>query len=144
MNGINKINYTNCNCCNNQNNINPADVANFFTAEYYKNTSNYGWNTVQKMFKHDCYVVLQDKHIGNEYDLLNIFSKDFIKRANYDDLHVKWITLPNNTVLINVFGKIQFISFSDNSSPAMQFAELFILTITDTNCINCTHHFFDV
>ena len=139
MNEICKINYNTYSV-----NYNPADVTNAFINEYYKNSSNKGWNSIQNLFCTTCTTVLQNKHVGNEYDLLYIFLNSQIKRSNYDDLNIKWFSLPNNTIFVTVFGKMQFVSFKDELSPILHFVESFILNVGIHNNIYCTYHILDL
>lgn len=125
--------------------VDPATIATSFLTEYYKNTSLIGWNHVNHLFDHKCIVMLQDKHVGNEHDLLNILSSNYIKRADYSNLRMKWIILSNTTLLLNVFGNLQFIHFNDNMNSMMIFSESFVLTLNPCNgTALCTHHLFDV
>jgi hypothetical protein len=165
MNGILRFNtngcFANCqNCPNcgcsstnqmqiinqaqNQSGPDPATVSNAFITEYYKNISFIGWNSVQHIFDHKCIVMLQDRNIGNEYDLLNMLSSTHIKRANYDNLRPKWLVINNNSILISVFGSMQFVLFNDNVSNVFPFSESFVLTLNTNNTVCCTHHILDL
>lgn len=133
--------------CNQNQVIDPAAVANAFLTEYYKNTSLIGWNFVQNMFDHNCVVMLQDTKIGNEYDLLSTLSSMYIKRANYEELRPKWSVINNNSLLINIFGKLQLVSFNGNTSNSVPFSESFVLslsTVNNNNIVSCTHHMLDL
>lgn len=142
------INCTNCaNCGNNscQNNqlyTNLEFIANSFIIEYYKNVSNTGWNAVMYLFDHQCTVMFRDKYIGNSYDLLNALSIEYIKRANYDILRTKWLLINQDTMLLQIFGNIQFVQFNGNSFCTVPFTETFVLKNDKTN-IKCTHHIID-
>lgn len=153
-------NYSNCNNHKNNNlfqNVfthqtqiqiaDPATISNSFLTEYYKHTSLIGWNFVQNLFDHKCVVMLQDKNLGNEYDLLNFLSSNYIKSANYDNLRPKWVVINNTTLLVSVFGNIQFVSFNGDISNVIPFSESFVLTLSSNNNHNtvcCTHHILDL
>ena len=94
------------------------------------------------MFDKNCVVMFKDKNVGNSYDFLNVLSTESIKRANYNSIRSKWMTLTNNSVLINVFGNIQYVEFSGNMSTIITFTETFVLTGNNGN-ITCTHHMLD-
>lgn len=119
----------------------PVNIVNTFMTEYYGNVSNIGWNAVQHLFDHNCTVFTRDKIVGNETDLLNTLSYDFIKRAEYFDIRHKWIIL-NNSILITVFGSIQFVYFSEIYSMVFPFSETFLLNMVN-GTIKCTHHVFE-
>lgn len=123
---------------------NPSIVANDFIKEYYKNTSIYGWNNVQHIFDHNCVVILGNQNIGNEHDLLNTLSYNYVKRANYDNLQLNWSVISPNIMLINVFGNLQFISFNDCVCDYMKFSESFILVLTSNNTVSCSHHILNL
>jgi hypothetical protein len=151
MSGIHRIVHcnghgTSCQTCGHVNPINPtiepATLADHFLREYYHGTSNSGWNAVQHLFDHDCVVMVKDKNVGNAHDLLNSFSSEYIKRANYDNLRTKWIVLSNDTLMINVFGHIQLVGFHGHVSYPMVFSETFIVQVSGNNA-KCTHHTID-
>jgi hypothetical protein len=130
-------------CCANQpiqNNV--SAIVNHFLIEYYRNTSNIGWNAAMYLFDKNCVVMFKDKNVGNSYDFLNVLSTESIKRANYNSIRSKWMTLSNNSVLINVFGNIQYVEFSGNMSTIIPFTETFVLTGNNGN-FTCTHHMLD-
>lgn len=132
-----------CACQNNQNpNIDPSLVVDHFLVEYYRNTSNIGWNATMYLFDQHCTVMCKDKNVGNAYDFLNVLSTEYVKRANYESLRSKWIRLSNNIVLINVFGLIQFVGFNGNMTNILPFTETFVLTANNGN-VTCTHHLMD-
>jgi hypothetical protein len=125
-------------------NLNAATVADKFITEYYQNVSNGGWNSCLYLFDNSCVVICKEKIIGNAIDMLSAFSSEYVKKANYDKLHIKWVIINNTTLLINVFGYIQFVSFNNICSIGMQFTETFVLTINpNNNVIKCTCHLFD-
>ena len=139
-------NNHNCNGLNTNpgTNVDPGNAVLQFLNEYYKNTTLTGWNASLYLFDHNCMVVCKDKHIGNAHDMLNAFSSEYVKKANYDHVRCKWFVLNNTTLLINVFGQIQFVGFSGNVSSIVTFSETFILSLNTSNgVIKCTHHLFD-
>lgn len=147
MNGIQSTVHKGCNNChayqNNQNpGLDPSLIVNHFLIEYYRNASNIGWNATMYLFDQSCAVMCKDKHVGNAYDFLNLLSTEYVKRANYDSLRSKWIGLNNNSVLINVFGNIQFVGFSGSVTNIIPFTESFVLTANNNN-VTCTHHMID-
>lgn len=125
-----------------QTSMDPGSVANQFFNEYYRNVSYCGWNAVTHLFDVNNIVICKDKILGNSYIMLDIFSKMHIKRANYDNLNMKWIVLDNNTMVLNIFGQIQFVLFNEHYNDIIPFTESFILKIIDNN-IKCSHHIFD-
>lgn len=124
------------------NQIDPETAVSHFSNEYYLGVSSSGWNTVQHLFDHSCSVIFRDKVIGNEHNLLNLLSSDFIRGAKYPVIRSKWIVLDSNRILLNVFGTMQFINSYGFSLPTMPFTESFILVLNN-NRISCTHHIFD-
>lgn len=152
MNGmISYGNYThNCHmhhiCTQNMNTqIDSIAVTKYFITEYYRNVSNFGWNSIQNLFDSKCIVMLKDKNVGNEYELLNLLSLESVKRANYGNLRIKCTIINSTNLLINAFGQIQFVSFSGQISNMIPFTETFVLTLIDTtnNTVSCTRHIFD-
>lgn len=133
-----------CNCKNTNPTLDPLVVINQFLTEYYKNTSCSGWNTCQYLFDQNCAVLCKSRIVGNAHDLLAIFSSEYVKRANYDQLRTKWVLINQTTLLINVFGKIQFVGFTESVSSVVPFSESFILSLNQSNgIIKCTHHLID-
>lgn len=131
------------NCQLNRSYIDPEIIATNFLMEYYRNVSNSGWNTVMYLFDPNSSIICRKRNIGTAYDMLNVFSAESIKRANYDSLRPKWLIVDNNTMMINVFGLIQFVTFSDQISAIIPFTETFILKGDQNNNVKCTHHIFD-
>ena len=146
MNGIQQIikenGYNKCNCPNSSHVPDPMSIINNFIIEYYRNVSNVGWNSIMYLFDPNCTVICKDKKLGNAYDMLNAFSTEYIKRANYDSLRIKSVIIDNNNVLVNVFGNIQFVSFNGNKSKVFTFSESFILSSIN-GYVKCTQHIFD-
>ncbi len=127
-----------------QNQIDPGTVANHFIIEYYRNVSNIGWNACVYLFDANCVVTCKDKNLGNAHGFLNFLSSESIKRANFDKMKTGWLLLTADTMMIHVFGHIQFVSFDTRfkTSLWLPFIEIFILKICDNN-IRCTHHIFN-
>lgn len=128
--------------------IDPAATANQFFFEYYRTVSNVGWNSVMHLFDQNCIVIVKNKQIGNSYKMLNFFSTEYIKRANYDNIRFKWVILSKDKLLINVFGQIQFVTFNGAVSRIMPFTETFVLTSQGNRTngardIKCTHQIID-
>ncbi len=137
------ITIQNCKCLANQNrSLDPSLVSNHFIIEYYKNTSNFGWNNTMHLFDTNCSVVCKNKHIGNEYDLLYLLLSENIKRAGYDKIKTGWMITGSDTIMVHVFGNIQFVSFNERDVRTMPFMELFVLKIVGNN-IKCVHHVFN-
>lgn len=155
MNGIQQIvhpggnnnhafNGQGCQHCNHHaRQIDPSVVADQFLSEYYRSVSNNGWNASTYLFDHDCTVICRDKHVGNAHDLINYLSTEYIKRANYADLRSKWVVTSNDTMVINVFGHIQLVTFSGYNHCTSAFTETFILKGDQNGTIKCTHHMID-
>lgn len=126
--GFNNTNALHCQNCGSQpHNIEPSTVASRFLSEYYQNVSHTGWNAVTYLFDSNCTVLCKDKHIGNYYDLLNGLSSEYAKRANYANLRSKWVVTSNDTIVVNVFGTIQFVTFSEHVHTPVTFTETFVL-----------------
>lgn len=143
-------NQHSCHMCNTNtgrlnSTIDAVSVTKYFITEYYRNVSNMGWNTIQHLFAGNCNVMLKDRTIGNEYDLLNLLTTEFIKKANYGNIRIKCAIIDGTNLLINTFGQIQFVSLSGQLSNSIAFTETFVLTLVDNanNTISCTHHIFD-
>lgn len=120
----------------------PATIVNQFLTEYYKFTTYTGWNAAMHLFDKQCMVIYKDKNVGNSHDLLNTLTVEYIKKANYDTIRSKWMLLNANNIIVNIFGRIQFVSFSGNLSNVHTFTEVFVLTVNN-GIIICTHHMFD-
>lgn len=123
--------------------LDPNTVVNHFLIEYYRSTSNIGWNAAMYLFDPNCSVICRDKHVGNAHNFLNTLSTEYIKRANYNSLRSKWMKLNNNSILINVFGHIQFVGFNGHVTGSAPFTETFVLTTTNIGNVSCTHHMID-
>jgi hypothetical protein len=133
----------NCQCYANQNrSLDPGLVSNYFITEYYKNTSNHGWNNTMYLFDTNCSVICKNKHLGNEYDLLHMLLTENIKKASYDKVRSGWAITGSDSMTIHVFGNIQFTTFNDRNTKTLPFMELFVLKIIGSN-IKCVHHVFN-
>ena len=115
---------------------------NKFLIEYYGIISIIGWNGAMYLFDKQCVVIYKDKNVGNSYNFLNILSSEYIKRANYNSLKFKWVSINSNISLINVFGYIQFVGYSGYQTNIVPFTESFVMSAINGNII-CTHHMFD-
>jgi hypothetical protein len=148
-NSFNSYKFNNDNINNNitpsTNNISyhiskPDKVADNFIYEYYKKVSDKGWNVITHMFVHNCKVICRNKIIGNEHDLINTMSVENVKKARYSELNYNWIVLSKNKLMINVFGKFQFILYTGISGVPVVFSETFILKHAENNNIMCYYH----
>jgi hypothetical protein len=119
-------------------------IAKEFISEYYKNVSKNGWNVIGYLFNSKCTTYFRENHIGNHHNLLACLSEEYIKRANYNIVSSKWKVISNDTILINIFGKIQFVSFIGIHGIPFTFSDTFILKIDDPKSISCHTHFFDI
>jgi hypothetical protein len=117
-------------------------IFNNFMIEYYRNVSAIGWNVVTYLFDPACIILYRDKNIGNVFGLLNALSVDNVKRANYSNIRSKWIIPDINTMVINVFGFIQLISFNNEYGQYVPFTDTFIIK-NDQNGTRCTHYILD-
>jgi hypothetical protein len=120
----------------------PQLIATNFLKEYYRNVSNEGWNASTYLFDPKCTVICKNKNVGTEHDLLIAFSKEYVKRANFAKLNSKWIVIDIHTMVLNVFGYIQFVSFTGHYSSCMPFSETFVIKRHQSNTV-CTHHMID-
>ena len=105
-----------------------------------------GWINTMRLFDKSCKVFFRDRYLGNSYDLLTYLTGEYIKRAYYDSLRPKWICINENTILINVFGRIQFIMYSGFGTQIMYFNETFVLSgsmIDGKPSLSCTCHIID-
>jgi len=144
MNGIRPNYQCNCTTLNQSSTLDPGNVADRFVAEYYRNVTNNGWNSCLYLFDHNCVVLCKSKNVGTAYDMLDIFSSEYIKKASYDQLRTKWVVINSTTLLINVFGRIQFVGSFGNVSSITSFTETFVLNLNQSNgVIKCTHHLMD-
>lgn len=138
-----------CNKCDNKQfncvkkDINADLVANQFLFEYYRKVSNVGWNSVMYLFDQNCNVIVKNKKVGNAHQMLNYFSTEYIKGANYDKLKANWIVLSREKLLINVFGQFQLVAFNGQISKIVPFTETFVLTIQQDVNIKCTDHILE-
>ena len=136
--------HLHCENCMNRNNTADCDtIVQHFLSEYYRGTSNIGWNSVIYLFSTNCNVVLKNKTIGNAHNLLNHFSTEYIKRANYGNLSSKWVLASSDTLVVNVFGTFQFVSFMGVVSNVMSFSETFVLKVNAQKNITCNSHMID-
>ncbi len=124
--------------------IEPETITNHFVSEYYRGVSNIGWNHVLYLFDQKCSVLFKDKIVGNSHDLLNYLSSEYVKRANYGELRPKWIVIAPDTLVINVFGLIQLVSFAEYCGYAFPFTETFVLKIDNKDNIKCVQHILDM
>lgn len=126
--------------------IDPNAVASYFLNEYYKHTMTTGWFQTMRLFDKNCKVIFRDRYLGNSYDLLAYLTSEYVKKAYYDSLKTKWVTINENTLLINVFGRIQFITYSGLGTQIMYFNETFILSgsmVDGKPLLSCTCHIID-
>jgi hypothetical protein len=137
----NQVNQTNQTSQTNQKQL-AETLTNNFLGDYYSNISYNGWNSVGYLFDHSCGTIIKDKPIGNYHNLLEILSANYIKKANYANLSIKW-SLQTDCIIINVFGIIQFVSFMNVNSNISSFSETFIIKQFPDNKFRCTAHMFD-
>ena len=123
--------------------VNPEKIVDNFIYEYYKKVSESGWNTTTHLFSHNCEVLYKNKIIGNEHDLVNILSTELIKKAIYSELNINWIVLSDDILMINIFGRLQFISYINEYGYPFVFTETFILKHAENNNIMCYYHIFN-
>jgi hypothetical protein len=144
MNPINSLlnngNYQNCSIVQ-QNN---ADLLiRNFLSEYYTAVNLSGWNMCTRLFDPTSKSMVQNQHVGNIYGLLDTFSVNFIKRANYGYLNHKWLQANNDTAMINVFGVMQFVTFNGIVSNTVIFSETFLVKLDNTSTLKCYLHILE-
>jgi len=140
-----RIGVEKCGCSNSCAERDRPDLAQSsdqFVMEYYRNVSNTGWNTATYLFDPNSMTICKNKNVGNVYNFLSALSRENIKRANYDNLNMKWVSVDQNTIVINIYGLIQFVSFNNQYSKVFNFSETFIVR-TDRGKFKCTQHMFD-
>jgi hypothetical protein len=126
--------------------IDPGTIVSSFLNEYYKHTMTTGWINTMRLFDRNCRVFFRDRYLGNSYDLLTYLTGEYIKRAYYDSLRPKWVCINENTILINVFGRVQFVMYSGFGTQIMYFNETFVLSgsmIDGKPVLSCTCHIID-
>ena len=134
------------NCLAVQQKIDPQTIVNYFLNEYYGNTMTSGWNLTMRLFDKNCKVMFRDKYIGNSYDLLTFLTSQSVSRAYYDSLKAKWTRINDANLLINIFGRIQYISYNGYGTQIMYFSETFIITgnlVNNIPTVSCTCHIID-
>jgi hypothetical protein len=152
--------YNSCNCnrnCNNYNNqssshdhgnhqpsgnVDAGTAVNNFIIEYYRNVTNTGWNACLYLFDKECVVFCKNTHVGNAIDMMNTLAAESVRRAVFNDVRSKWIGIDANTVLVSVYGRIQFVGYNERHGPSTPFAETFVLNATN-GVVKCTHHLLD-
>jgi len=135
-----------CSCCNNNNNIDKHKkplieidkIANTFFTDYYKNVSNYGWTSVMYLFNPNCSVICKEKKFSTPYEFLNHIFNELIKRANYDNIKSKWVIVDDSMVM-TVFGQMQFVLFDNSVGSVLPFAETFVIKIENGEAKCCSH-----
>lgn len=122
--------------------IDPSIAADAFLSEYYRGVSYVGFSDVMHLFDSECVVIFKDKYIGNSYNLLTLCAKEAVKRAVYSNLSNKWFVLDNETLIINVFGLMQFVGYNEYVGKSVYFTETFVLKV-ENNKIKCVNHMLD-
>lgn len=110
---------------------------------YYGNITTNGWNSSLYLFKDSQSTMLKTSYLNNEYELLTMFTNSYVRRCNIDRLSIKWVQIDNNTILINVFGLIQFVSFFNTYSYVYNFTESFVIKINNEGKPYCHSHILD-
>lgn len=117
-------------------------LVNSFLEEYYYKTSIIGWNAVQHLYKPDSVINYNNNTYHGGYSLLNNLSYNYVKRANYKDLKTSWFMIDNSSIVINIFGDIQFVSFMNTLSNFNTFSECFIIKAFPGNICYVDYHSF--
>ena len=117
-------------------------VANGFIGEYYKCVSNNGWTNVMYLFSSSCNIIFKEKKFSNPYEFLHYLFCEMVKKANYDNLKAKWILIDDETILISVFGQIQFVLFDNTINNPLVFAETFVIKL-ENSVAKCVSHIID-
>lgn len=119
---------------NNQKSLDPKKTIDKFLSDYYKTITIIGWNHLSGLYNPNTMIIIKNHMVGNHHDFVSYLSQNYIKRANYGDLSSKWVVTDPKTVILNIFGSMQFIDFFGQTSATLKFTETFILTIaTDDN-----------
>lgn len=152
--GSNNYHANRCPCCHHDNHdrcnhnnppsgaVDAASTVNNFLIEYYRNVTNTGWNACLYLFDKDCVVFCKNTHVGNGTDMMNALATESVRRANFSDVRSKWLAINANTVLISVYGRIQFVGYNERHGSIVPFAETFVLNATN-GVVKCTHHLLD-
>lgn len=127
---------------NRNNDIPPSKIAERFLTEYYRNVSNDGWISTIYLFNQNCVCLFKNENVGNFHSMLNYLTKKNAKSANYGKISSKWVVV-HDMLVINVFGRMQFVSFNKIFGNIYYFTETFILKYDDNGYIKCTHYMFD-
>lgn len=122
--------------------VDAGTAVNNFIIEYYRNVTNTGWNACLYLFDKECVVFCKNTHVGNAVDMMSTLATESVRRANFNDVRSKWIAINTNTVLISVYGRIQFVGYNERHGPSIPFAETFVLNATN-GVVKCTHHLLD-
>jgi uncharacterized membrane protein len=127
----------------NNSNINKIEqLTNNFLQDYYSKTSEDGWNTVQHLYEPYSIINYNSNKLHGGYELLNYLSYNYVKKANYKNLKTSWFIIDNLSIVINIFGNIQFVSFFNSLSKFHTFSECFIIKMISNKC-HVSHHSFD-
>ena len=122
--------------------VDAATTVNNFLIEYYRNVTNTGWNACLYLFDKNCVAFCKNTHVGNGTDMMNALATESVRRANFSDVRSKWMAIDANTVLISVYGRIQFVGYNERHGSIVPFAETFVLNATN-GVVKCTHHLLD-
>lgn len=114
-----------------------------FLNEYYQKVCTFGWNKVLSLFDQNANVTLKNINVGNEYDLVDTFTQEYIKKMSLHNINAKWTLIDNNSVLINTFGTMQLVGMTGTLSNIVNFTETFVLKIDHNNKVVCTTHMID-
>jgi hypothetical protein len=128
---------------NNQKTLDPKKAVDIFLSDYYNTITNIGWNNLFGLYYPNTFIIIKNNLVGNHHDFVSILSQNYIKRANYNGLSSKWVVNGPRSILLNIFGTMQFINFIGSVSSTFKFTETFLLTIDDNDKLKINTQMFD-
>ena len=115
--------------------LNPYEIAGTFCDLYYTTVITKGYAGVLNLFDSNC----QCNYNGNEmigmYNILYLFASEGIARMYYDKLYYTPMVIDNETLLIQVTGLCQIVTFWGTLGFTYSFVETFILKCTGGGAI---------
>jgi len=123
--------------------LDPKKLVDAFILEYYNTISNIGWNNISSHYFPDAQIMVKDQLIGNYHDFVSLLTKNYIKRANYGGARTKWVVTGENSIVLNIYGTIQFVNFLGFNHDIEIFTETFILKTTEDMKLKINIHMLD-
>ena len=131
-NNINQVNKT----------VDPKKAVDNFVTEYYQNATNIGWNNLSGLYFPNATIMIKNSMIGNHHNFVSVLAQNYIKRAVYGEPSSKWVVV-DNTIVLNIFGLLQFVNFIGGVSPVGNFTETFILKLDENGKIKISVQMLD-